>query len=383
MTGTDPRSVFSSTLAALKARLAAGAEASRIEFGAGLRLHSPCTSTTYRGIWPDDFLWPLLVDESLEDTATLARTLEFITASVVDLPRVPDRIEPDGMPVMQPGALSAPHAECMPLHLPAAWVRLLDVLHTRGLAIPRKAAWAGVIARSFDQVPFSCGLAYVDPQRPGAGFGFHDPCAITGFELMSSLVLYRGLQRAAVLFADAAPADTIRRWSGLARAIRDNLHRLWSPEEGAYLAGSKDCRQVNVWANGLAYGIASPEQKNSIVAWYRRHREQIFRHGCTRQVAEPGGWQRQLVDIPVGTYTNGGFWPTGTGFVLPAVADQDPVLAAEVAAPLIATLERTRDAEWVSADGTPGGARGFLAALSMPCLALRCILEGKALLDAF
>jgi hypothetical protein len=377
------RALLASVSGRLHERLAACAERSRIEFSGGLRLHSPCASATYRGIWPDDFLWPLAAVPSLADNETLARALSFITASVVDLPRVPDRIEPDGMPVMQPGALSAPHAWHMPLHLPAAWVRLLDVLHARGLEIPRIEEWARLIERSFAQVPFACGLAYVDPQRPGAGFGFHDPCAITGFELMSSLVLFRGLQRAARLFAHAAPPGVLRHWEGLAASIRENLSRLWSEKDGAYLAGSKDCRQVNAWANGLAYWLAGPAEKPRIVDWYRRHRDQLFRGGCTRQVAEPGGWQRQLVDIDVGTYTNGGYWATGTGFVLPALADQDAAFAAEIAAPLIDTLERTGDSEWIAADGAPGGARGFLAALSLPCLALRCILDGRSLLEAF
>ncbi len=385
--GSAAGPAFASALGVLRAALNACAVKSRIDFAGGLRVHSPCISATYRGIWPDDFLWPLLVEESLADTATLGQALHFITGSVVDLPRVPDRIEADGMPVMQPGALGTPHAEHMPLHLPAAWVRLLDVFQARGVTIPRKAEWADVIARSFDEVPFSCGLAYVDPQRPGAGFGFHDPCAITGFELMSSLVLYRGLQRAAALFPDVTRPERTRKWISLAEGIRANLFRLWSEEEGAYLAGSKDCREVNVWANGLAYWLSDPAKQERIVAWYKRHRSRIFLAGCTRQVAEEGGWQRPLVAVPLGTYTNGGFWSTGTGFVLPAIADRDAGFAAQLVGDLVAGMEKTGFAEWVSADAaggiSGGGARGFLAGIAMPALALQCIIERRALTDCF
>jgi hypothetical protein len=383
--GAQP--AFETALARLRTWLVECAVKSRIDYAGGLRLHSPCISATYRGIWPDDFLWPLLVDESLADTATLERTLHFITESVVGLPRVPDRIEADGMPVMQPGALGAPHAEHMPLHLPAAWARLLDAFRLRGIEIPRKAEWADLIARSFEQVPFSCGLAYVDPQRPGAGFGFHDPCAITGFELMSSLVLHRGLQRAAALFEDVTGKEKSGRWAAQADAIKGNLHRLWSEEDGAYLAGSKDCRQVNVWANGLAYWLSDAGKKKRIVAWYERHRSRIFLAGCTRQIAEDAGWQRPLVAVPLGTYTNGGFWSTGTGFVLPAIADQDPAFAVELAEQLVTNMDHTGFAEWISADGaggtTGGGARGFLAGIAMPALGLRCIIERRPLTDVF
>lgn len=44
-------------------------------------------------------------------------------------------------------------------------------------------------------MPVSCSLAYVDPQIPCVGFGSFDTVAITGFELMSSLVLHRGRDR--------------------------------------------------------------------------------------------------------------------------------------------------------------------------------------------
>jgi hypothetical protein len=381
--GGNAATTFTDALAKLKKWLADCTVQSRINYAGGLRLHTPCVSGAYKGIWPDDFLYPLLVDRLVVDEATLTRAVAFITDSVVELPCVPDRIEADGMPVMQPGGLEAPHAQHMPLHLPAAWVRLLDYAQAMGAKIPQKAAWARLVERSFDNVPFACGLAYVDPQRPGVGFGFHDPCAITGFELMSSLVLYRGLQRAAAFFADAVPPALAQRWLTQANGIRTNLHRLWSEEEGAYFAGSKDCRQVNVWANGLAYWLSAPEQQRRIVAWFKAHREKIFLAGYTRQIAEEGGWQRQLVSIALGNYTNGGFWSTGTGFVLPAIADQDAGFAAELTGQLVANMESTSFAEWIAADQKGGGAKGFLMGLAMPALGLQSIIEKQPLLTYF
>ena len=374
---------FADALDRLKKCLVDCTVKSRMDYAGGLRLHTPCVTGMYKGIWPDDFLWPLLADRSLADEATLTGALEFITASVVGLAQLPDRIEADGMPVMQPGVLGKPHAQHMPLHLPAAWVRLLDYAQQMGGNIPRKADWARLVERSFNEVQFSCGLAYVDPQRPGVGFGFHDPCAITGFELMSSLVLYRGLQRAAALFADVVEPALKQRWLTQAEGIRDNLHRLWSEADGAFLAGSKDCRQVNVWANGLAYWMSDPEKRRRIVAWFKSNRERIFLSGYTRQIAEDDGWQRQLVDVPLGTYTNGGFWSTGTGFVLPAIADQDVDFAVELTERLVENMEKTSFAEWISADGKGNGAQGFLAGIAMPALGLRSIVEKQPLLSYF
>jgi len=379
----ETKETFTDASTRLKKWLGECTVKSRIDYAGGLRLHTPCIEGIYKGIWPDDFLYPLLVDRSLANETTLTRALGLITESVVDLPRVPDRVEADGMPVMQPGGLRAPHAQHMPLHLPAAWVRLLDYAQQMGATIPRKPDWARLIERSFTQVPFACGLAYVDPQWPGVGFGFHDPCAITGFELMSSVILYRGLQRAAALFSDVIEPSRKQSWLAQADGIRRNLYRLWSEEDGAYFAGSTDCRQVSVWGNGLAYWLSAPEKQRRIVAWYKANKKRIFLLGYTRQIAEENGWQRQLVDVPLGSYTNGGFWSVGTGFVLPAIADQDAEFAAGLAKELVVNMEATSFAEWIFADRTPSGAKGFLAGIAMPALGLRSIIEKQPLLAYF
>ena len=382
MAAIEDREVFRKCLQRLRGMLAQAIEKSKITFGSGLVLHTPSVSATYRGIWPDDFLYPLLVQEGLYTKEELTAIAGFLTDSIVDLPCFPDRVEADGMPVMQPGNLGSPHAQHMPLHLPAAWVRLIDHLEKWGAVIPRKDAWAKIYQRSMAMVPFSCGLAYVDPQHPGVDFGFHDPEAITGFVLMSSMLHHYGLRRAVRVFDGHIAPAVIADWGRLARGIAGNLHRLYDKGQGAFLAGSRDCRQVNVWGNGLAYWMSDEPVRNSIIDWYRRHREAIFLKGFTRQVAEPGGWQRQLVNVPVGSYTNGGFWSIGTAWVLPAIADQDLSFAEGIAVELVDNLGKLGMPEWIDAKGA-GGAGGFLAGIAGPMMGLKAIVERRPFSDYF
>ena len=377
------KEVFRAALDTLKKELADGIERSKSPYAGGLKLHNKSVDGTYRGLWPDDFLYPMMVQPKIYGANELVRLAQFLTESVVDLECVPDRLQSDGLPILQPGGLREPVAEHMPLHLPAAWVRLLAGLEFCGVAIPRKDSWASVIRRSFDRVPFSCGLAYVDPQRPYVGAGVHDTCAITGWELMSSLILQRGLERAAVLFKGSVGRGVLERWSEQAAGIKLNLHRLWEERVGAFLAGSRDCRQVDIWANGLAYWMVEPAIRRQIVEFFRTNRERIFNLGFTRQILEPKGWQRQLVEVPLGAYVNGGFWPAGTGWVLPAIADQDNELAAEITKELVENLVKFKYPEWVSAEGKPSGARGFLTSLAMPMLGLTCIVEGRSFAECF
>ena len=374
---TDQCRAASKLLAGYMTELAAGA---RSQVGKGPTLLMPCVTSAYSGVWPDDSLYPLIALPSLARTDELAGVLSFLTESMLDLQYVPDRVEPDGLPILSPGHSNMPPmTDCMPLHLPAAWVRLLDYYQHFGVKIPRKDEWAQLIARSIDRVPFANGLAYADPQHPPIGFGFQDSIKISGWELMSSLALYRGLQRATVLFAGVIEPSTLHRWARLAKGIRANLHRLFDPKIGGYCGGSRQGHQFSVWGNGLIYPLCGDAEKQSIVRFYRDNREKIFLRGCTRQIAEPG-WQG---NANAGQYQNGGFWATGTGYVLPALVEQDPALAMELLGDLTAHLSKSDFAEWLDGAGQPNGAMKFLGSVALPLMGLNSILQNKPLIDYF
>ncbi len=372
------RELFTTVLAKLRGLMADAMEQSKVEYGDGLRLHTPDVSGKYRGIWPDDFLFPTLVLPNKPAVDTLNRTLAFLGDSMLGLDCVPDRVELDGLPIMKPGRSSRPpYGHEMPRHLPAAWVRLLDEYAKMGATIDRKDQWAALIERSFQKIPFANGMAYIDPQMPSVGFGFQDPNVITGLALFVSLILERGFVRAADLFQTELPAATIAGWRQRAAGIRANLHRLWDETSGAYFAGTRDCRQIDVWGNGLAYWLSDEAKQKRIIAWYQTHQDAIFQKGFTRQIAEKEGWQRIIGKTPVGNYTNGGFWLVGTGFVLPALAHGDIGLARMLVRDLAENIEEQGLPEYINAAGAGAGASGFLMAMAMPAAAIECVLEGK------
>lgn len=372
------RELFTSVLSKLRGLLAEATEKSKVEYGDGLRLHTPDVSGKYRGIWPDDFLFPTVALPEKPELDTLHQTLAFLGDSMLDLDCVPDRVELDGLPVMKPGnTMRPPYGHFMPRHLPAAWVRLLDEYAKMGATIERKGEWAALIERSFQQIPFANGMVYIDPQLPSVGFGFQDPNVITGLALMVSVILERGYVRAADLFEADLPAATIAGWRQRAAGIRANIHRLWDEASGAYFAGTRHCRQIDVWGNGLAYWLSDEAKQKRIIAWYRTHKDAIFQKGFTRQIAEKEGWQRIIGNTPVGNYTNGGFWLVGTGFVLPTLAHGDIELARMLVRDLAANIEEQRLPEYINADGKGSGASGFLMAMAMPAVAIECVLEGK------
>jgi hypothetical protein len=374
---TEKCQTASKLLAGYLTELVAGAKRRQ---GNGLMLVMPCVTSAYSGVWPDDSLYPLIALPSLANKDELTAVISFLTDSIVDLEYLPDRVEPDGLPILSPGHSDMPPmTDRIPLHLPAAWVRLLDYYQGFGVKIPRKDEWARIIARSIDRVPFADGLAYADPQHPPIGFGFQDSIKISGWELLSSLVLFRGLQRAVVLFDGAIEPATLNHWAHLAENLRANLYRLYDPKIGGYCGGSRQGHQFSVWGNGLIYPLADDSAKRSIVQFYRDNHDKIFLRGCTRQVAEPG-WQG---NDNAGRYQNGGFWATGTGYVLPAIVQQDPNLAMELLGNLTTNLSKIDFAEWLDAAGNPNGAMKFLGSVALPLMGLNSILQDKPLIEYF
>jgi hypothetical protein len=110
--------------------------------------------------------------------------------------------------------------------------------------------------------------------------------------------------------------------------------------------------QFSVWGNGLIFPLAGNSEQQSIVRFYRDNRAKIFLNGCTREIAEPGGWEG---NVNPGKYQNGGFWATGAGYVLPALAQLDPALCIELIGDLTANLPKIDFAEWLDATGKANG----------------------------
>ena len=332
-------------------------------------------------MWPDDSLYPLMGLPSLANREELQGTMRVLSDSMLELEYLPDRIEPpDGLPILSPGPPDRPPMTYrMPLHLPGTWARLLDYYEHFGVQIPQKKAWAKLIERSVNRVPFANGLAYADPRNPPIGFGYLDSIKVGGWELMSSLVLMRGLERAVILFENEITGDVREYWIELAKNIRANLYRLYDARIGGYVEASRIAHQFSVWGNGLIYSLATPEQKTSIVQFLRDHQTKIFLLGCTRQISE-AGWEG---NGPGARYQNGGIWATGTGYVLPALAEQDAAFAVQLAEDLVENLSKINFAEWFGTDGKSAGAQRFLGSVSMPLLGLKSILEKRPFIDYF
>jgi hypothetical protein len=69
--------------------------------------------------------------------------------------------------------------------------------------------------------------------------------------------------------------------------------------------------------------------------------------------------------------------------VLPALAEQHPPFAVQLAEELVQNLPKINFAEWIGLKGEPSGAQRFLGSVSLPLLGLRSVLEKRPFIDYF
>ena len=330
----------------------------------------------YNGVWAEDFLQALNAAPDIfteQEARKVARWLTLMGANLTWFR--------DGL--MEDGVIMPSFAEKMSPCLPFAWIRLMARLEKIcGPFEPElKLQWLGSFQRSLLQVNFSCGLVYIFKNDSMFGYPFHDIVKVSGYDLMSSANAYLGFKAAIEFFAGTAPAAKLVEWRLMSEQITQNLFRLYDDGKQIFNAASLSCRQPDIWGNGYISGMVSLEKQKHIADFLYENRELIFRDGFTRQISEKGGWENLLNDdfakgFPPGVYMNGGYWSTGTGFILPALHKFYPDYAMQLISDAANATEKYGFAESVSEDYNVTN-QHFLMGSAMLVLAVRAILEGK------
>lgn len=365
----------------LRGELKRLAAETKVEFGDGLWVSQPSAPGHYCGLWPDDWYFPHKAMPELISDDEAKQLFEFLTVHIENAPVLPDRIESGGHLVFQPGSESRPHGRLMPMHLPAAWLRLVRYLYERTGDVGLKERWRGVIGRSVDRLVFRDGLPFVSDAEPQVAFGFYDTVGLQGNELMTSVVLERGLRHAGPLFG----GNLGRKCAALADGIAAHITALRSAE-GWYLSDTIGCRQLSAWSNGLLYGAGYLPQADRArireTLWTKRG-ELVFR-GQVRHAAEPWRLMNPVwKDRPSGTYMDGGYWAVGTACTFAAFYDLNHEYAIQMLRDMLVDLRRTNFAEWTNAGGDRLGACKFLMSVALPLVAVRAVRSGGSLLDEF
>ncbi len=186
---------------------------------------------------------------------------------------------------------------------------------------------------AMDYIPRSDrGLVMISPDCQRSPYGFTDTIAKTGELLFSSLLYWQACQEMVQLLLlcrlDAGE------YTSRADKIVANLDVLWDPAAGAYRAATKTCAQVDIWGNAFAYACGFLDamhtqhgRKDAVLHFlHTRYADYVFK-GQVRHLLNGNFWERTLIPVAPGSYQNGAYWATASGWVISALAQVDIELA--------------------------------------------------------
>jgi hypothetical protein len=319
----------------------------------GTILFTPDGHAHYHALWTRDFAYMVENAGHLMPPAEVDAAIRYLIRGQRADGAVPDRVPADGVAVYTAGDSKHPLGEPN-LDNPAFLVIAADEhLKCRPEAEARAmyAAWAAALAHGIEWVPRSPrGLVWNDPAKPHSPYGFTDTVAKTGELLMESLLDWTACRRLAVWEEKSGHTDAAARWRARCRAIEENLGTLWDDRAGAFLAATRDCRQVDIWGNAyaIALGIPLGPRRQRVLAYLHDNLDTYTWRGQVRHLPKGEHWQRMLGAVPPERYQNGAYWATATGWVVEALNVTDPALARRVFRDMVADFRREGICECVN-----------------------------------
>jgi hypothetical protein len=221
-------------------------------------------------------------------------------------------------------------------------------------------------------------------------WGFCDGEFKSGKLLFPSVLKYVAANQLAQLFEASGQIPKARGYrddaARIKRAVPLNFFHLTQNQSEGWLHSATGVgNQPDVW--GSAFAIQSGAVDTSIIQKVARALVRAFqektgvRQGCIRQVlttdrVNKGGWQLSI--SKAGTYQNGGYWGTPTGWYISAIDKVDPKAAMGMAKDYIQFLRSNMRAdgmaqawEWFNPDTGEHANALYVATIALPYLSLK------------
>ncbi|MEM3079443.1 MAG: hypothetical protein QXF21_03915 [Thermoproteota archaeon] len=283
----------------------------------GTTLFRPDGGGNYNALWTRDFCY------MLEGLSGFIQHEDAVNAYLYILNRqrsdgvVPDRVSPDGEPYYNVFG-SNPPTDNPQFTVKIAW----EIWRSYGDVSPFILT-ASRLEKALGSLPLSrnADLIWINPDSPHSPYGFTDCVAKTGEELFSSLLLYEAHVKMAGLYGVVGKTEEATIHEAQAAKVKSSLEKLWSGE-GYFFASTVDCRQPDVWGSAYSVWVGAVDDRRAleISRWLSSHFDRIVKWGQVRHLPEPLVWEKTLVEMKPGTYQNGAYWGTATGWVAYAIS---------------------------------------------------------------
>jgi hypothetical protein len=212
-------------------------------------------------------------------------------------------------------------------------------------------------------------------------YGFTDSTRKSGLTLFDSLLLVEASRHMADL-SRALNADTdADSWDTEAATVTTSIQtHLWDANNGLFFAASVREVQDDIWGSLFAVwlGVATPSQATSIANYVNTNYTGLVKQGQVRHLRHGDYWQDLYdgtTDLTArGTYQDGAFWGTASGWFASVVNTVSPTNATKIALDMVTGYLEWNDAnEWLGESNNARGQPENLSSVALPLANLRAL----------
>jgi hypothetical protein len=328
---------------------------SRVTAHDGTILYTPDGMGNYRALWTRDFAYMVENAGDLIPLEHIESGIRYLIRGIRADGAAPDRVRPDGVAIYTAGPDTAPIGR--PNIDNAQFLAILTDECLRRVSPARAESlfqeWSGPLDRALDYIPRSAaGLVYNDPADPHSPYGFTDTVGKTGELFFESLLYWTACHRMAAWHRRHGIPNRAEDYARRTDQIVAALGRLWDDKQGVFLAATTDCRQIDIWGNACALYLNLPlgAKRKSILDFLSSRADRFVWRGQVRHLPADEHWERLLIPIEPGRYQNGAYWATASGWMMFALAQQDPEFGRRMWRELLADFQTHGVCECINRD---------------------------------
>jgi hypothetical protein len=215
-------------------------------------------------------------------------------------------------------------------------------------------------------------------------WGFCDTVFKSGKLLFPSVLKYNAATQLAELFSAVGDPTKSRRYRDEARRLRKAISKTFRRDDGWLRSATLVGNQPDVWGTAFAVWSGAVEEstaKNAsraLAGAYRAKtavRAGLVRHILTTDSTNSGLWQKCIAEA--GTYQNGGYWGTPSGWYIAAMHLTDPAAARGMAQDFVAFLRQnvrpdgmSQAWEWMNPETGQRSNPLYVATVALPYISL-------------
>lgn len=316
----------------------------------GVKLYTPDGLSNYAALWTRDLAYMAEYAGDLIPSEDLCAAIEYAMDGAAKNGWIPDRVDVNGNVFYTAGFGAFPARPNLDTgtFLMIAADTYLSTLPAQE-AQRQFARWKETLCRGIDCLPVDeRGLIRNDAQPAHSPYGFTDCVRKTGLLSMETVILWRALK--ALTKWMGAEGNRYLIWQ---RSIEAHFREVFWDDRGMLRAATGLCNQIDVWASCYALAVDFPlsgEEKQAIAHWLIAHYDGIVQSGQVRHLPAGEQWESMLEDYEPGTYQNGAFWATASGWLAEALWPYDAQLAEKTLRDVLAYYEQYGVFECVNGD---------------------------------